>query len=137
MWDEALETADQLIKRIENGEEFTKLVEAYSSHTSAQNGGDLGYLHQGMLDVEAQKAVESLAINQISAPVRLLEGIALFRLNGITDSSLKPFDEVKQRAASLLYRALQDKVWSDYVSALKKSANIFVDKKLTVLTSYE
>lgn len=137
MWDEALKTAEQLIKRIENGEEFTELVKAYSSHISAQNGGDLGYLHQGMLDTESQKAVESLAINQISAPVRILEGIALFRLNGIRDSSLKPFDEVKQRAASLLYRALQDKAWSEYVSALKKSANIFIDKKLTILTSHE
>lgn len=137
MWDEALKTAKQLIKRFENGEEFTELVKAYSNHISAQNGGDLGYLHQGMLDTDAQQAVESLTINQISAPVRLLEGIALFRLNGISESSLKPFDEVKQRAASLLYRELQDKTWNDYVSALKKSANIFVDKKLTILTSHE
>ena len=137
MWDEALKTAEQLVKRIENGEEFTELVKANSNHISAENGGDLGYLHQGMLDTNAQVAVESLAINQISAPVRTLEGIALFRLNGISDSSLKPFDEVKQRATSLLYRAIQDKTWSEYVSALKKSANIFVDKRLTVLTSHE
>ena len=137
MWDDALKTAEQLITRIENGEEFTELVKAYSNHVSAQNDGDLGYLHQGMLEMEAQKAVESLAINQISVPVHLLEGVALFRLNGITDSSLKPFDEVKKRAASLLYRSLQDKTWSEYVSALKKSANIFVDKRLTVLTSHE
>ena len=137
MWEEALKTAEQLKKRFENGEEFTELVKAYSNHISAEDGGDLGYLHQGMLDTDAQKAVESLAINQISAPVRILEGIALFRLNGIRESSLKPFDEVKQRAASLLYRALQDKTWSEYISALKKSANIFVDKRLTVLTSHE
>ena len=137
MWDEAVKTAEQLIRRFENGEEFSALVKAYSNHASAENGGDLGYLHQGMLDTDAQKAVESLAINQISAPVSVLEGIALFRLNGIRESSLKPFDEVKPRAASLLYRALQDKTWSEYVNALKNSSDIFVDKRLTVLTSHE
>ena len=137
MWDEASKTAEQIIKRYKNGEEFTELVKAFSNHASAENDGDLGYLHQGMLDSDAQKAVESLTINQISEPVRVLEGIALFRLNGIRESSLKPFDEVKQRATSLLYRELQDKAWSEYVNALKESADIFVDKKLTVLTSHE
>lgn len=137
VWEAAVKKAEELIERLENGEEFTELVKAYSNHPSAANDGDLGYLHQGMLDSNAQKAVESLAINQISEPVRVLEGIAVFRLNGITDSSLRPFEDVKQRAASLLFRTLQEQAWNDYISKLKNSANIYVDERLTVLTGHE
>lgn len=137
MWNEALKAAEQIRERYQGGEEFIELVKAYSDHISAENGGDLGYLHQGMLAPEAQEVVESLAIDEITVPVRTLEGIVLLRLNGIRESSLRPFDEVKQRAASLLYRDLQENAWSDYITALKDSADIFIDKALTVPTSHE
>lgn len=137
MWNEALKVAEQLKTRIGEGEEFSELVKAYSDHISAASGGDLGYLHQGMLDPDTQKAVEALAINEVSAPIRVLEGITLFRLNGVQSGGLKPFDEVKSRVSSLLYRELQELAWNEHLNALKSSANIFVNKKLTVLTSHE
>ena len=137
MWIEATDAAAQLKFRIENGEDFAGLAKQYSSHPSAVNGGDLGYLHQGMLDEGVQEKVEALAIKQISDPIRVLEGIVLFRLNGVQTEKLKPFDEVKQRAAGLLYRELQDKAWDNYVGELKASAVIYVNEKLYVKNNYE
>ena len=137
MWSEAEDVALQLKFRVENGEDFATLAKKYSGHPSAVNGGDLGYLHQGMLDSGVQEKVEALVVNQITDPIRVLEGLILFRLNGVQEGKLKIFDEVKQRATGLLYRELQDKAWDKYVSKLKASANIYVNEKLYVQSNYE
>jgi parvulin-like peptidyl-prolyl isomerase len=136
-WTKKIDAAEQLKHRVEKGEEFATLAKQYSGHPSAVNGGDLGYLHQGMLDAGVQEKVEALAIKQISDPIRVLEGIVLFRLNGVQTEKLKPFDEVKQRAAGLFYRELQDEAWDDYVRELKASANIYVNEKLYVQNNHE
>ena len=137
-WTEALELGQQLRFRAVNGEDFAMLAKQYSGHASAVNGGDLGYLHQGMLvDPNVQEKVAALAIAEISDPMRVLEGVILFRMNGVQPQKLKPFDEVKLRAAELLYRELQDKAWESYVHALEASASIYVNENLFVQKQYE
>ena len=137
-WTEALELGQELRFRAVNGEDFAMLAKQYSGHASAVNGGDLGYLHQGMLvDPNVQEKVAALAIAEISDPIRVLEGVILFRMNGVQPQKLKPFDEVKLRAAELLYRELQDKAWESYVHALEASASIYVNENLFVQKQYE
>jgi hypothetical protein len=50
----------------------------------------------------------------------------LFQLNGVQVAQLKSFDEVKSRAAGLLYREIQDDTWKSYVENLRSMANIAV-----------
>ena len=137
-WNEASELAQQLRFRAMNGEAFAMLAKQYSGHASATNGGDLGYLHQGMLvDPSVQEKLKVLAIDEISEPIRVLEGVILFRMNGVQPQKLKPFDEVRKRAAELLYRELQDEAWESYVHALKASASIYVNERLYLQKQYE
>ena len=129
-WLDAEKAANQFIERIKQGESFADIANQFSAHPSAVNGGDLGYLHQGMLEGDAKKVVENLKKNEISKPVHVLEGITVFRLNGIQPAKLKSFNEVKQRAADLLYRELQDKTWKKYLKQLTSTADVFVNEKL-------
>jgi parvulin-like peptidyl-prolyl isomerase len=136
-WTEAFELAQQLKFRVENGEDYAVLAKQYSGHASAINGGDLGYLHQGMLNPDVQEKVEALAISETSDPMRILEGVILFRVNGVQPQKIKPFDEVRQRTAELLYRQLQDKAWDNYVYELKASASIYINKQLSFPDNHE
>ncbi|MCH7880266.1 MAG: peptidylprolyl isomerase [Proteobacteria bacterium] len=129
-WLDAEKAANQLIQRMREGEIFADLARSYSSHLSAVNGGDLGYLHQGMLDGDSNTAVNNLKINEISPPVRVLEGFTIFRLNGIQPEKFKSFSEVKQRAANLLYRESQDKAWKEYTGSLIQAADIYVNENI-------
>lgn len=131
-WIEADAAAHSLKKKIENGEKFSALARRYSGHPSAVNGGDLGYLHQGMLEGDAQDSINNLKVNQLSEPVRVLEGVALFQLNGIQDEKPKPFNEVQQRVADLLYREQQDKAWVLYTRKLTALSKIYVNDELYV-----
>jgi len=136
-WLENETLALQLKFRIENGEDFATLAKQYSAHPSALNGGDLGYLHEGVLEQRVQQQVDALEIGEISESIRVLEGIVLFRLNGIQAQQLKPFEDVQRRAAGLLYREMQDHAWENYVRDLKASADIFVNKNLYVQSIHE
>jgi parvulin-like peptidyl-prolyl isomerase len=127
VWVEAEAALGILKQRAEAGGDFDALARKHSEHLSAANGGDLGYLHLGMLEESVQQEIEALEVNQLSDPLRVLEGITLFRLNGVQPEKLKPFDEVKNRAADLLYRELQDIAWESYVDALKSSAYVYVN----------
>lgn len=130
MWQQAADAATQLKQRVEAGEDFAVLAREYSGHASAAVGGDLGYLHQGVLESDAQKSITGLATDQLSNPIRVLAGVALFKVNGIQAAKLKPFAEVKNRAASLLYRETQDEAWENYVKQLKLMASIYVNESL-------
>lgn len=132
MWSEADVAAQNFKKKIKNGEDFAALARKYSGHPSAVNGGDLGYLHQGMLEGDAQDAINTLKLNQVSVPVRVLEGVALFHMNGIQAEKHKPFDEVQQRVADLLYRELQDKAWELYTRKLTALSKIYINDELYV-----
>ena len=132
MWSDAVLAAQQFKERIENGEDFATLARKYSGHPSAVNGGDLGYLHQGMLDGDAHAAINDLEIGHLSDPVHVLEGVTLFRLNGVQPEKLKPFNEVEERAADLLLRELQEEAWHTYTSNLLASSNIYVNEELYV-----
>ena len=127
-WVEAQNVAAELKRRIESGEDFAVLAREISDHPSAENGGDLGYLHQGVLEPDVQKKLETLAINQLSEPIRVLEGITLFLLNGVQAAQLNSFEEVEKRAAGLLYREMQDATWNRYVDNLRAAAKIVVNE---------
>ncbi|MBT8148045.1 MAG: peptidyl-prolyl cis-trans isomerase [Gammaproteobacteria bacterium] len=127
VWVEAEAALRMLKQRAVAGEDFGALARKHSEHMSAATGGDLGYLHLGVLEESVQQKIETLEVNQLSDPLRVLEGITLFRLNGVQPAKLKSFDEVKNRAADLLYRELQDTAWESYVDALKSSAYVYVN----------
>jgi len=130
LWQQAMETARHLKQRVEGGEDFAVLAREYSGHASANLGGDLGYLHQGVLETDAQKSVAGLTTNQLSIPTRVLEGVALFKVNAVQPEKLKSFIEVKTRASELLYREMQDEAWESYVHRLKSMATIYVNEKI-------
>lgn len=129
-WQKTQQTAEQFIFKIKNGELFAEIAANFSAHPSAVNGGDLGYLHQDMLESVAQQAVDKLQVNELTPPVRVLEGFTVFRLNGIKKAKLNAFDAVKDRAESLLYRDLQEQTWNEYIKKLTQAADIFVNEKL-------
>lgn len=129
-WKSARLRAEEIQFRLNEGAEFTALAKEYSGDYSASTGGDLGYLHSGMLANEAEKALDQLAVGEVTEPVVLLEGIALLRLNGLITAKLKDFSEVKQRAQALLKRELQEQAWQEFLHQLRDASKIEVNESL-------
>lgn len=130
VWEEAAGKARQLLKELAAGADFARLARAHSGDASAAKGGDLGYVHQGMLSTEAQRVVAGMKPGTVSAPVRLLQGYALFRLEERLPARLNSFEHVAARARRLLLREQKAQAWQTLIGALRKKTPISINKSL-------
>lgn len=136
-WQAAREEAERISGRLANGASFTELASLHSSDVSAGAGGDMGYLHDGMLSTSAEEAIAALEIGEVSQPVQVLEGIALFRLTEREPEKQRTFEEVRGRAEDLWFRAEGEQMWRDLIAGLRSSSQIQVDTDyLVTLPSY-
>ena len=123
-WDKAHEEAEGIYKRIKGGADFAKEARLHSSHNSAANGGDMGYLHGGMLPEILQAHIDKLKVGELSEPVRMLEGYGIYRLDDLVPAKLQEFSAVKERAQGLLKREWADQAWQETISRLRAAAQI-------------
>lgn len=129
VWQEAIDKAGVLVEQLRGGAEFEELAMVHSGDESAENGGDMGYLHIGMLAQPAQNVLNTMKPGDLSEPVVLLAGVAIFRLNGVQPAELNPFERVAERASDLLHRQLRQQAWMDLKAHLKKSIPYTVNEK--------
>ncbi len=84
------------LKRIQDGEEFAALAKELSQDPgSAEQGGDLGFIEPGMMDISFDKALFALAKDEISEPVRTDFGFHLIKITEFREGSKKSFEEVR------------------------------------------
>lgn len=126
-WDKAREEAEGIVRRLRAGADFADTARLRSADASAANGGDLGYLHGGMLQPPVQQVVDALAPGAISAPVQVLEGIAIVRLESREPARRRAFAEVKARAAALWERERAETRWTALLAKLRGGASIRID----------
>lgn len=127
-WIKADEKAKELIGQLESGSDFAAVAREHSMDHTARHGGDLGYLHRGMLPEGTETIIGALKIGEISKSVRLLEGVAVFRVTDRKLSKLNSFDKVQARATDLLHRDQADAAWKKLVAELKKKTPARIDQ---------
>ena len=127
-WAKAGETADALAKRLRAGEDFAALARQYSADDSAKQGGDMGYLHSGMLPAGTQDALAKLKAGEVSNGIRLLEGFTVFRLTDRKDAKKHDYNTVKVRARELAQREQGDLAWASFIANLKTKTSVQIDE---------
>jgi len=126
-WDKAYEQGQDLVKRLRAGDEFAKLAREYSGDKTAEDGGDMGYMHEGMLPELPSETVAKLQPGETSDPVRLMEGIAIFRLIDRKQPELRSFKSVKPRVKDLWLSEQSDLAWNSLIEKLKKNTPVQID----------
>ncbi len=128
-WDEAMDEGRKIYKKLQRGEDFSELAKLHSADASAENGGDLGYLHKGMLAKKIQDVVDKLKLGEISKPINVLRGIAIFQLEGRKKSVLNPFEKVKDRAGRLWQREQVERARKKLINRLWESTLIRINSR--------
>ena len=123
-WDETETAAGAMRLKLAEGADFAQLARERSAHESAANGGDLGYMHKGMLPEGIQEKIDAMKPGDLSPPTRVLQGFALFRYDALQPPKHHDFETVKQRATDLLARDLGDDAWRNLRDQLRKKAKI-------------
>ena len=129
--------------RLAKGEKFEALAKEFSQDPgSANNGGDLGFAGPGVYDPAFEKALYSLAKDQVSEPVRTDFGFHLIKLLGVEAPEVPTFASLKDQ---LTHALKTQQVEQRFVEASKQLedasfeasdlAQPAQDLKLTVQTS--
>jgi parvulin-like peptidyl-prolyl isomerase len=127
-WVKADEEVQGLVKRLRGGADFAELARKYSADPSGKQGGDMGYLHAGMLPEGTQEVLSKLKPGELTDSVRLLEGVAVFRLVDRKPAESHAFDDVKVRAQELAQREQSETAWTGFVAELKKKTPAQIDQ---------
>jgi parvulin-like peptidyl-prolyl isomerase len=131
-WQAAHDEAIRLVKQLRSGEgpDFAELARLHSGDESAARGGDLGYLHKGMLTDEAQHVLDRMNVGDISEPVQMLKGIAIFRLDERVKPVLNTFADSKTRAHGLLMREKKELAWEKFLEGLRAGTRIRMNESI-------
>lgn len=126
VWGKAQEEATAIRERIARGADFAELARLHSSDSSAKDGGDMGYVHRGMMPEALADEVTRLRPGEVTQPLRLLEGFVLARLGDIKAAQLRAFEQVRERAGQLWMRDESERRWKAFLAELRRAATVTV-----------
>ena len=128
-WDRAQQEAQAILQQVRDGADFADIArERSGDQASAPQGGDLGYRHVGMLPDNVQAALKELQPGDLSVPVFLMEGFAVFRLNERKPAALTPFEAATERVRELAQREQGDTLWKALAASLKQRTSATIDE---------
>ncbi|WP_339524435.1 SurA N-terminal domain-containing protein [Pseudomonas sp. EL_65y_Pfl2_R96] len=134
---------EEVQARLAKGEKFEALAKEFSQDPgSANNGGDLGFAGPGVYDPVFEKALYSLAKDQVSEPVRTDFGFHLIKLLGVEAPEVPTFASLKDKLTRELKTQQVEQRFVEATKQLEDSsfeasdlAQPAQDLKLTVHTS--
>jgi len=132
IWARAMSEGEMILGRLKAGADFAETAKLQSGDAaSAESGGDMGYVHRGMLGEDVHAALDKVKPGEIVGPLRLLQGVALFKLVDRREPKLQPFEAVAARAEGLLRRERSEQAWKDFLMGLRQGAKIEIDPAFT------
>lgn len=103
--EEARQQAETVRARLKAGEDFAKVAQAYSDDPGTRDkGGDLGWFERGRMVPEFEQAAFSLAVGQVSEPVRTAYGFHIIQVLEKRPPRVRPLSEVREEIRRSLAR---------------------------------
>jgi peptidyl-prolyl cis-trans isomerase D len=95
---EAEAKAEDVLERLEAGEDFATLAAEVSDDAGTRNnGGDLGWISRGVLSGPFEDAVFSMNVGDLAGPVETEFGFHIIRLDGIRAGQQASFESVRDQ----------------------------------------
>ncbi len=112
------QNAEELLARLREGHEFSRLARSGSDCASAANGGDLGLVPEERLAKELRAVVRKLEPGEISEVVQSPAGYHILMSGPTAPKVVLPLDEVKQR----IVRHIQGEKVRDAMEQMRQTA---------------
>ncbi|MBN8251617.1 peptidylprolyl isomerase [Priestia flexa] len=112
-------TANEVKKKLSDGEKFAELAKEYSTDTaSKEDGGDLGYFSKEDMVQEFSDAAFDLNVNEISEPVKTEYGYHIIKVIDKKAAQDANYENSKEEIKQLL---LENKFQSEYPTWLEET----------------
>ena len=122
--EEALEKVKKALARAQAGEDFAALASEVSDSGSKANGGLIGPINRSEISPQLLKLLDSMAVGQITDPIRTAQGYQILKLETATKGAVQPFDQVRDQVADKVYEQKSQVEFIKYLDKLRAQAII-------------
>lgn len=115
---------EELLARVNKGEDFSELAKQFSDCPSAPKGGDLGYFARGRMVKPFEETAFSLKDGEVSGIVKTVFGFHIIQVYAHKPAGTDSYEEVEQSIDEQLRREKTNKDMDDLIKELKSKASI-------------
>lgn len=116
--------AEEIMRRIQDGEDFSTLAKEFSEDPSGEFGGDLGYVEKGSILKQIEDIAFSLRSGEVSKPFWSPKGLHIIKVEErVEGGGEKARDEIKR----ILYERAFQKKYEEWMKRLREKAYIEIN----------
>lgn len=115
--------AEQIDKRLKEGESFEMLAANLSSET-AQVSGDLGFIAKGTVLPALEKVAFSLKKGEVSGIIESPSGFHIIKVLDKKGGGLKPVEEVREEIRAKIEDRMMGEKFVEWLAGLRKKSHI-------------
>lgn len=120
------EEAEEILKKLKDGENFEKLAKERSLGPSKEKGGDLGYFQRGDMVSEFEDVVFKLKIGELSDVVKTDYGYHIIKVVDKKTLDSSEIMDMKSKIKNTLWQNKMEKLYYSWIEKLKSEAKIEV-----------
>ncbi|HQG29189.1 MAG TPA: peptidylprolyl isomerase, partial [Candidatus Ozemobacteraceae bacterium] len=129
------ETANDVYKRLQNGEIFSLLAKRYSIDGSGTEGGSIGKIRRRQLPANVEEAVWKLNVGQFTPPLQTSYGwsIILYEAEGDRGEKAKLDTTVREKIRAQLKQEYMQEYYSGFLTGMRNQAHVIRNQELLKL----
>lgn len=120
--------AKEILKRVEEGEDFVALAHQYSREVPGVKGGDLGYFKRGEMIAPIDRIAFKLEVGEVGQPIRTGEGIILIKVTDRKGGSPIPLAEIREKVEKDYHNSRVEQQYRQWLRKLREKS--FIEVKL-------
>ena len=122
------EKADEVLKKVKAGEDFTKLAAEYSDDPGTKSkGGELGFFSKGSMVPAFEQAAFSLKPGEVSELVETEFGFHVIKVDEKKEAVAEPFETIKEKVTKQVLREKQEAKVTEFVEQALKKAKVMMN----------
>lgn len=122
--------AEDLLRRIKDGEDMGDLAREYSAAPEAEQGGEVGWVASEHLDESMAKVLFSMSPGEVSPITKTSYGYHIFEMLSVRPPGLKPLPEVVAQIEATLLDQKRKLFLKEWLSHLRTHFDVQVNQAL-------
>jgi len=115
---------EEILKRLNSGEEFAELAKLFSTCPSSERGGELGFITHGEIDELFEKKAFSLKENEMSDIFETDYGLHIIQVLKRVENYIPPLEQMEKQLKECLQTALKNEALENLLYQLRNEADI-------------
>jgi peptidyl-prolyl cis-trans isomerase C len=132
---ETKEKAEEIVQKLEEGQEFDTLAKESSIASTASMGGDIGFISKGTLTAEIEEQLFVLNTGEISEIIPTEKGFHIFKVVEKNPSRYRELAEVKGEIENEMLPLRQQEAFDQYLQNTEDQA--VIEKNVELLQEKE